>query len=325
MIMSRFRRRVAGTAAAAPGQPQQAGDGTRAQSGRSRHAIFYDVENTSSPDDVGRVVALLEVDRSRCDTQLVAVGNWRVIGQETARLLAKQGAELVHSAPSTGVRDWSDLRIAVDAGIWLGSAKPGDMLDVVSDDQAFDAVGDVAATLGVRFRRIPSRRARERAAALEPERGRSRVRTSGAGAGAAAAAAPAGRQASHEDILAFVHRLMPSETSGQVGVSLDTLSNALKDTGFSRAPGSFRLITRLRRMKELRVNSEGIIRFATPEDAAAAEGVASVATEAEAEAAKPRRRRGRRGGRRRGGRNRLERNGSGETNPGDGASSDTSQ
>ena len=172
MIMSRFRRRVAGNAAAPPGPPQQAGDGSKPPSGRTRHAIFYDVENTSSPDDVGRVVALLEVDRSRCETQLVAVGNWRVIGQETARLLAKQGAELVHSAPSTGVRDWSDLRIAVDAGIWLGSAKPGDMLDVVSDDQAFDAVGDVAATLGVRFRRIPSRE-RVHRHAPEPERGRS--------------------------------------------------------------------------------------------------------------------------------------------------------
>jgi len=308
---------VAGNAATAPGQLQQTGDATKTPGGRTRHAIFYDVENTSSPDDVSRVVALLEVDRSRCDTQLVAVGNWRVIGQETARLLAKQGAELVHSAPSTGVRDWSDLRIAVDAGIWLGSAKPGDMLDVVSDDQAFDAVGDVAATLGVRFRRIPSRdRVR---VAPEPERGRARGRVSGGGGGGGALPASSDGQASHENILAFVHRLMPSESSGQGGVSLDALSNALKDAGFSRAPGSFRLITRLRRMKELRVNSDGIIRFASPEDAKAAEGVASVTV---AEASKPRRRRGRRGGRRRGGRHRLERNGSDETPPGDEASPD---
>ncbi len=313
MIMSRFRRRVAGTAAAAPGQPQQAGDGTKPPSGRTRHAIFYDVENTSSPDDVSRVVALLEVDRSRCDTQLMAVGNWRVIGQETARLLAKQGAELVHSAPSTGVRDWSDLRIAVDAGIWLGSAKPGDMLDVVSDDQAFDAVGDVAATLGVRFRRIPSRE-RVHRPAPEPDRSRSRAR---APSGSASGTVSSG--ASHEDILAFVHRLMPNEG----GVSLDALSNALKDAGFSRSPGSFRLITRLRRMKELRVNSDGIIRFASPEDAAAAEGAARVATSAEIN--KPRRRRGRRGGRRRGGRHRLDRNGSDETTPGDGMSPGTAQ
>ncbi len=136
MIMSRFRRRLT-----ASSEPQQA-----AGTPKQRHAIFYDVENTSSPDDVSRVMAEIEMNRSRSDTHLVAVGNWRVIGQETARLLARQGAELVHSAPNTGVRDWSDLRIAVDAGIWLGSARPGDMLDVVSDDQAFDAIGDVAAT-----------------------------------------------------------------------------------------------------------------------------------------------------------------------------------
>ena len=49
----------------------------------------------------------------------------------------------MHSAPSTGVRDWSDLRIAVAAGIWLAAARPGDVIEIVSDDRAFDAVGDV--------------------------------------------------------------------------------------------------------------------------------------------------------------------------------------
>jgi hypothetical protein len=301
MIMSRFRRRVTGTATATPGEREHASDVAKPSSHKTRHAIFYDVENTSSPNDVSRVVDQLELDRTRSDTQLVAVGNWRVIGQETARLLARQGAELVHSAPSTGVRDWSDLRIAVDAGIWLGAAKPGDMLDVVSDDQAFDAVGDVAATLGVRFRRIPSRdRTAAHAAVRHEPRARSTSRTSAAAATSSATSSD--RQASHEDILAFVHRLMPSDASGQAaGVSLDALSNALKDAGFVRAPGSFRLVTRLRRMKELRVTSEGMIHFASPEYAAAAE---VSATDDRAEGAKPRRRRGRRGGRRRGGRHR---------------------
>src|SRR5437899_2646985 len=90
-------------------------------------------------------------------TELVAVGNWRVIGNDTARLLASRGAHLVHSAPSVGVRDWSDLRIAVAAGAWLAAARPGDLLEIVTDDQAFDAVGDVAASLGVRFRRLSYR------------------------------------------------------------------------------------------------------------------------------------------------------------------------
>src|SRR5204863_233004 len=97
------------------------------------------------------------VDRAGWRTEFVAIGNWRVIGQDTARLLARHGAHLVHSAPSVGVRDWSDLRIAVSAGVWLASARPGDVIEIVSDDRAFDAVGDVAAGLGITFRRLSYR------------------------------------------------------------------------------------------------------------------------------------------------------------------------
>jgi hypothetical protein len=56
-----------------------------------------------------------------------------------------------------GVPDWSDLRIAAAAGVWLGEARPGDRIEIVSDDRAFDAVGDVAAGLGVTFRRVSYR------------------------------------------------------------------------------------------------------------------------------------------------------------------------
>jgi hypothetical protein len=284
MIMSRIRRRFSSS----PGHKKDTGESQR------RHAIFYDVENTSSPSDVDRVVALLEVDRARCDTHLVAVGNWRVIGQETARLLARQGAELVHSAPSTGVRDWSDLRIAVDVGIWLGAAKPGDMVDIVSDDQAFDAIGDVAATLGVVFRRIPARN--RMVVAREPS-GRTSAATSVSASPGPRPAASGARQASHDDILMTLRRMMAHDPTGHGTVSLDSLSNALKDAGFGRAPGSFRLITRLRRMKELRIGGEGVIRFASPEDARPDGEMPAPLTEVP----KPRRRRGRRGGRRRGG------------------------
>ena len=45
MIMSRFRRRVAGTTAAASKQQQVAADGTATGSTKRRHAIFYDVES----------------------------------------------------------------------------------------------------------------------------------------------------------------------------------------------------------------------------------------------------------------------------------------
>src|SRR6266436_4253495 len=123
----------------------------------NQRAIFFDVENASQPGRVAQVIELLAIDRLGCRTEFVAVGNWRVIGPETARMLARHGAQLVHSAPSTGVRDWSDLRIAVSAGAWLAAARPGDMLEIVSDDRAFDAVGDVAAGLGIAFRRLSHR------------------------------------------------------------------------------------------------------------------------------------------------------------------------
>ena len=122
-----------------------------------RRGIFFDVENTSRSQDIEYVLRHLMIDRVGIDTDFTAVGNWRVIGHETARLLAENGANLVHSAPSVGVRDWSDLRIAVAAGVWLAGTRPGDMIDVVSDDQAFDAVGDVASSLGVQYRRLSYR------------------------------------------------------------------------------------------------------------------------------------------------------------------------
>ena len=87
----------------------------------TRHAIFFDVENTSNPAHIERVVGRLAIDHVGRSTEFFAVGNWRVIGHETGRVLARFGAQLLHSAPSTGVRDWSDLRIAVSAGVWLAT------------------------------------------------------------------------------------------------------------------------------------------------------------------------------------------------------------
>ena len=132
-----------------------------------RRAIFVDVENSSRADHIGRVLDHLAIDRADRRVDLIAVGNWRVIGADSARLLARRGAQLVHSAPSTGVRDWSDLRIAVSAGVWLGSGRPGDLIEIISDDRAFDAVGDVAAVLGVEFRRLSYRGLTGLAAASE--------------------------------------------------------------------------------------------------------------------------------------------------------------
>ena len=92
-------------------------------------------------------------------------------------------------------------------------------------------------------------------------------------------------------------------------VTLDTLANALKARGFSRTPGSPRLITRLRRIKEIDVSRSGVITLlgagaaTRPADQVAMEPAPVSTDDVEAPPAPPagasRRRRSRRGRRRR--------------------------
>src|SRR5436309_1257993 len=293
-----------------------------------RRAIFFDVEDSSRADHVARVLAHLDVDRMTRATDLCAVGNWRVVNHDTARFLAERGAHLVHSAPSAGVRDWSDLRIAVAAGVWLAAARPGDLLEIVTDDQAFDAVGDVATSLGVGFHRLSYRALAgagveppQEAAKVGEPRGRRRRRGGRRGRREGAAPAPSlpispaanggepageAHTAPHDELLAVARELLagaPERT-----VIIDALSNALKARGFRRTPGSPRLITRLRRIKELEVSRTGAIRLVEPgpADEAAEQGAGEPeATPGTEDAAAPtpgKRRRRRRGGRRRRGR-----------------------
>src|SRR5206468_11593161 len=112
-----------------------------------RRAVFFDVENTSHSGHIERVIEHLALDRVGRRTEFVAVGNWRVIGPDTARLLARHGAQLVHSAPSAGVKDWSDLRIAVSAGVWLAADRHWDEIEIMSCVSALYAVGVVANAL----------------------------------------------------------------------------------------------------------------------------------------------------------------------------------
>lgn len=251
----------------------------------TRRAIFFDVENTSRVQHIARVIDYLAVDRLGRRTDFIAVGNWRVIGHDTARLLSGHGAQLLHSAPSVGVKDWSDLRIAVTAGVWLGTARPGDILEIISDDRAFDAVGDVATGLGIAFRRLSYRgligqpREAEVAPVAAPEprgevpggrRRRGRGRRGGRGhretpvvhAAPPApvrevAAAAEAHTAPHDELLGVARDLIRVSANGSV--TLDALANALKSRGFSRPPGSPRLITRLRRLRELSVSRSGHI------------------------------------------------------------------
>jgi hypothetical protein len=267
-----------------------------------RRAIFVDVENSSRADHIGRVLDHLAIDRADRRVDLIAVGNWRVIGADSARLLARRGAQLVHSAPSTGVRDWSDLRIAVSAGVWLGGGRPGDLIEIISDDRAFDAVGDVAAVLGVEYRRlsyrnlsglVPSAEEAPPPEAQAPREGRggrrggrgrrrggrggrSRFEHGGRGPMPPRSSAPSlpvraaeparvqsegdAHTAPHDELVEVVRELADHAPGG--AVLIDTLARALKERGFSRPPGSPRLITRLRRIRQLVVSQTGRITLA---------------------------------------------------------------
>ena len=303
-----------------------------------RRAVFIDVENTSSEEDLFEVLEALKIDRAVQPTELHAVGNWRAIGQKLGRHLASIGAHLEHSAPATGVRDWSDLWIAVAAGCWLGAAHPGDVLEIVSNDRAFDAVGDAAAARGVIYRRLlhkrgapaapaaaeeedaaPKRRRRSRGGRRRRGRGGSAASTATSAASAApvveaapdeaAPAAPAPRRgsprpahrapthpppheiephgATRDQIVSVIGRLSGGDASRWI--NLDVLEKALKTDGFSRPPGSPRLVTRLRMLRDIEVDSHGRARL-SPNAAAAAEpspAEPDAAVEAAVEEAKP--------------------------------------
>jgi hypothetical protein len=270
-------------------------------SGGVRRAVFIDVENTSSEAALIGALDQLEIDRATVSTELVAVGNWRVIGQHVARMLAQRGARLLHTAPATGVKDWSDLSIAVAAGIWLGRAHPGDQIEIVSADRAFDAVADAAANLGVKFRRLTYGPLSGLAEAIAPaegsepaarrsRRGGRRRRRGVPAAGTWGQAPSVGtvlpieqadrapvtspplasvgssngapkdiQGATPEQIIATIARL--TSRAPERGVNLDLLINALKAEGFGRPPGSPRLVTRLRKMKDVEVSPTGMVRL----------------------------------------------------------------
>jgi ribonuclease E len=70
---------------------------------------------------------------------------------------------------------------------------------------------------------------------------------------------PAGEAhtAPHDEIVAVIRELIERASDG--AITIDTLANALKSRGFRRTPGSPRLITRLRRIREITLDRTGRI------------------------------------------------------------------
>ena len=108
---------------------------------------------------------------------------------------------------------------------------------------------------------------------------------------------PAGAHtAPHDKIIDIVRELAQGSSNG--AVLIDTIERTLKARGFGRPPGSPRLVTRLRHIKELSVSPTGMITL-VGEPARAVPVAAGVAAEAPVPepATGRRRRRSRRGGR----------------------------
>lgn len=66
--------------------------------------------------------------------------------------------------------------------------------------------------------------------------------------------------APHDELVSVVRGLV--EASPKRAVSIDSVANALKSRGFQRSPGSPRLVTRLRRIREILVSQSGMITLA---------------------------------------------------------------
>jgi hypothetical protein len=288
--------------AAAPRKPSpkkaaSAGESPAPHAG-PRRSIFIDVENTSNEAELARVLDELKIDPQHGVTQVSAIGNWRLVGQKLGRTLAERGVVLVHSAPAARVRDWSDLWIAVQAGIWLGRARAGDIIEIVSHDKAFDAVGDAAAQLGVIFRRITYRASASRAELAdslaqsdEPQapRGNRRRRGGRSGRGSAPLAQTPQNKARLPPIAAPARAPVAETPAGEIKAAtpqvltetvarlasasplryttLNALTLALQAAGFHRPPGSPRLVTRLHQIKSIEVMPNGKIRLREPTDA----------------------------------------------------------
>ena len=108
--------------------------------------------------------------------------------------------------------------------------------------------------------------------------------------------------APHDELVLVVRELADRTANG--AVLIDNLARTLKARGFSRPPGSPRLVTRLRRIKELMVSPTGMITLVPGAAEHAAEFAPLAVGDAPVESAPPPapmpgRRRSRRGGRRR--------------------------
>ena len=84
-----------------------------------------DVENSSRADHVSRVLDHLAIDRQDRRVDLIAVGNWRVIGADSARLLARLAMSDKQVAALKGDINLKKAELDKASKKSCGSAAPG--------------------------------------------------------------------------------------------------------------------------------------------------------------------------------------------------------
>ena len=176
---ARARKRRTNSAPAVETSTMRRGGGGTGGAPTARHLLVVDVDESSGVDEIARLLADLEPRILRADTELLAVGDWRALVDEAAALLVRRGVRLVPSAPHLDRGSRRGVPIAVAIGLWLSGSAPGAALEILSEDHAFDTVGEVATSRGAIFRRLPWPQsvARSGAAGGQPTRDQARPKS----------------------------------------------------------------------------------------------------------------------------------------------------
>ena len=149
------RRRLAGI------EPQEQASSPTAATNSSSvgmpHLVLHDVAESTGVAAIARALDDLGPQALHTDGAVLAVSAGRTLDPQAEDVLAGRHVRSIPVGPEPGPGSRRGVTLAVAAGLWLSRSKPGDILEIVSDDLVFDTVGNVATGRGAVFRRVPYR------------------------------------------------------------------------------------------------------------------------------------------------------------------------
>jgi len=119
------------------------------------HLVLLDIGESTGVAAIASALDDLGSQSLNSDGAVLAVSAGCTLDPEAALLLARRRVRSIPVRPEPGSGIRRGVALAVAAGLWLSSSKPGDLLEIVSDDLIFDTVGNVATGRGAVFRRVP--------------------------------------------------------------------------------------------------------------------------------------------------------------------------